>query len=445
MSVPLDRLYHYIESVAKQVYGDVVIYRFWPHGSKKLEDLRILKDLDYHSRATLPPLVCHDQEPLNYDFYQDYELPYYAIKLHHKYSCYKPINLRPFATIFDQTIIVHSEQRSQNLDKYSVNRFIPVYYWSHAVIARDWYRFAKYLTQQKQEKRTFLIYNRAWAGTREYRIKFAEFLVDHNLVDQCQTTFNCTDPDTQIHYQNHVFQNKVWNSQRQLENYFCPNTASSNSSADFNFDDYQSTQVEVVLETLFDDDRLHLTEKILRPIACAQPFVLVATHGSLKYLQDYGFKTYSTIWDESYDQIQDPYQRLQAIVDTMKEIANWDSDTRVQKLAQAGDIAEYNKKYFFSKDFSNLVESELAFNLKNSIKQLVSTNTSSRYILRRKEIAQYPEIRNLITGRSEYVDKLPAEHQKEFYINTQDLMKVLTSARGYYSRQNNPCDQDKNK
>ena len=43
MSIPLDRLYHYIHDVAEQVRGDyVLIYRFWPHGSKNIEDLSVL-------------------------------------------------------------------------------------------------------------------------------------------------------------------------------------------------------------------------------------------------------------------------------------------------------------------------------------------------------------------------------------------------------------------
>ena len=39
MSVPLDRLYHYLADV---VNHDLVIYRWAPHGSRKLEDLQHL-------------------------------------------------------------------------------------------------------------------------------------------------------------------------------------------------------------------------------------------------------------------------------------------------------------------------------------------------------------------------------------------------------------------
>jgi hypothetical protein len=69
-----------------------------------------------------------------------------------------------------------------------------------------------------------------------------------------------------------------------------------------------------VLETLFDDHRWHLTEKSLRPIACGKPFVLMATPGSLQYLRQYGFKTFDGLIDETYDSIQNPKQRLQAVL-----------------------------------------------------------------------------------------------------------------------------------
>ena len=71
MNIPLDRLYHYINTQAQAVYGDsVIIYRFWPHGSKKLQNLEpIEKNYDWFARQTSPQILCHDQEPLDYDYY----------------------------------------------------------------------------------------------------------------------------------------------------------------------------------------------------------------------------------------------------------------------------------------------------------------------------------------------------------------------------------------
>jgi peptide deformylase len=140
-----------------------------------------------------------------------------------------------------------------------------------------------------------------------------------------------------------------------IEDYFPINGTPSHYSANFDSNDYNTTDIEVILETLFDEDRIHLTEKSLRPIALAQPFILAATAGSLEYLRSYGFKTFSNVWDESYDTIKDPEHRLVTIAGIMKQIDEWDLATRRKKLAEAQDIADYNRQHFFSQAFFNQV------------------------------------------------------------------------------------------
>jgi hypothetical protein len=62
MSIPLDRLYQYIESIAQEVREDnIVIYRFFPHGSKKVEDLQLLHKIKYWEFMELPHIICNDQ------------------------------------------------------------------------------------------------------------------------------------------------------------------------------------------------------------------------------------------------------------------------------------------------------------------------------------------------------------------------------------------------
>jgi hypothetical protein len=134
--------------------------------------------------------------------------------------------------------------------------------------------------------------------------------------------------------------------------------------------DYNTSAIEVVLETLFDDSRWHLTEKILRPIACGQPWILAATAGSLKYLQEYGFKTFSPYINENYDSIQDPLDRLQAIVDELKRISLLPLDQKNNLLLQLQDIADYNKKKFFSQEFFDLVIDEFKQNLRTALDTL---------------------------------------------------------------------------
>ena len=380
MSIPLDQLYHYIENVAQEIYNDrIIIYRFYPHGSKNINNLTNLRDFnskEWLNKAIYPVIWCNDQEPLDYEFYSKHlrarpKNPLTSIlKSNDLYVPHTNLNYRRLS-IFKKHILLHSEQRSENLKKYHHdNELISVYYWSHALIARDWFRYAEHVSQTKKTARTFLIYNRAWSGTREYRLRFAELLIHLNLQEHCKTSINPVEPELGIHYDSHQFKNSAWRPRTVLENHFPISSAHSHYSADFDVEDYESTDIEIVLETLFDDDRLQLTEKSLRPIAVGQPFILAGTQGSLEYLRSYGFKTFNSVWDESYDLIEDPAERLIQIAELMKYISTWLPHQREHNMAQAQAIAEYNRQHFFSQAFFNQVIDELKINLTSALTEL---------------------------------------------------------------------------
>ena len=403
MSIPLDRLYHYIENIAKEVRGDdVIIYRFYPHGSKKIEDLTLIKLLPWIKWQTAPQIYCNDQEPLYFELYQNIDRAKTLLSTVPDISDCN-INLPDFNltkspfTIYDKSIILHSEQQSHEVEKYANSCFVPVYYWSHSLIARDWFRYAQHTNFTKSTStKNFLIYNRAWSNTREYRLKFLDLLVDHQLDDRCQTSLCPIEPELQIHYNQYNFKNNQWKPTHVLENYFPIKTVDSHYSADFDSDDYKGTDVEVVLETLFDDNRIHLTEKSLRPIACGQPFILMSTHGSLEYLRSYGFKTFTDIIDESYDSIQDPQQRMLAVIFAMKKIASWSEQERIVNVQQLQKIASYNQQHFFSQDFHNRVTNELKYNLAQGFDTIERTNTGSRFFNLRKTLYQYEPARSIL-------------------------------------------------
>ena len=357
-------------------------------------------------------LWCNDQEPLNYDYYrQNLRI------LGGKFEFFKSLdmvasitNLAYQSNIFKKNLLLHSEKRSQDEKKYvAENRLIPVYYWSHALIARDWFRFAQHENFKKNTHNLFLIYNRAWSGTREYRLKFLDMLIENKLTDQCQTFFNPIDGGQ--HYHDYDLVNPAWMPKHRPERFFQPSLAESSASADFNSCDYRNTDIEVVLETLFDDDRLHLTEKTLRPIACGQPFILAATHGSLQYLREYGFQTYDSVWDETYDTIQDPYQRMQAIMRLMLEIAARSPDQKCKDARRIQQIADYNHKHFFSKDFADIVLGELRTNMKKAFDQIKQDPGFEAWQDRWKCFLQFPQVQDFLDTNQNNV--LPTRPQYE--------------------------------
>ena len=369
MSVPLDRLYHYL---ADCVNHDLLIYRWNPHGSRKIEDLDHLKIYSEFQWYNSPIAIFHDQEPLDYKFYSQDQMYNQAKKF---FKSRLPVMLKDSVLHYvsqqhirgatglsvnnhDMTILVHSEQNSSEIALYEQAGFVPVYYWSHAVIALDWFRYAQHdpiLTFDRTKiQQDFLIYNRAWSDTREYRLCFAEQLLEHNLKQCCNIGFN---PEDGKHYTAHQFVNTKF----QINNYNLHhnlrlNTHNPTASADYCGQDYASSCIEIVLETLFDDTRWHLTEKTLRPIACGKPFILAATPGSLQYLRNYGFETFSGLIDESYDKIADSRARIDAIIQEMKKIAALSADAKQVLYTKLHEIAQRNKQRFFNGLFDQVIE-----------------------------------------------------------------------------------------
>jgi hypothetical protein len=135
------------------------------------------------------------------------------------------------------------------------------------------------------------------------------------------------------------------------------------ASADYDVKDIITTAVSVILETVVDGSKIHLTEKTLRPIACGHPFVLLAGPGALAYLKSYGFKTFNEFWDESYDKEPNTVKRMEKIVQTMQQIQQLDK----HDWAEINKITEYNKQQFFSRGLIQQVYSELQENLNHAV------------------------------------------------------------------------------
>jgi len=415
MNIPLDKLYHFLQ---KQSNTDILIYHWYPHGSRKLNDLIHAFPSDpwgtlLHEYTT-PHVIFHDQEPLNFHYWNesdfvkrylsgkvflvsenDKEVRDFIKKLHLRTALTRSFNF------YKNTIIVHSERNSQALAEYERNNFIGVYYWCHALIARDWFRYAKYDQDLSLDttsiNKDFLIYNRAWSGTREYRLKFAEMLVESDLIKNCNVKFNPIDQET--NYVDHIFTNSNFTIARNdLELHFEINDSESTASASYVASDYMQSGIEVVLETLFDDTRVHLTEKALRPIACKKPFILGATAGSLQYLRDYGFKTFSPYINESYDLIHDPLKRLQAIVAEMNRISGLDNDSKLKLWQQLNEIATENQQLFFSESWTDSIVSEFKNNLEQALEK-TKTEMTDAYSRKGRVLFPQPEHRQELVAK----------------------------------------------
>ena len=350
---------------------------------------------------SLPFVLCYDQECIDLTIF-----PHNTLHWSYKNKFYKPQQPYPWFKMrtlvpyqfYNKIILVHSEKNSAVVETLAKDGYIPVHWFSHALIALDWFRFAKhdpildsYTTAIKNK---FLIYNRAWSGTREYRISFAEQLVKNQLVDHCQTSFGFYDNDK--YYQQHQFKNPAWAIDTNLEDYFSPNLYDSNSSADYDSKDYANSALEVVLETVFDDTKIHITEKSLRPIAVGKPFILVASAGALQYLKDYGFETFSPWIDESYDLIADPVLRMQAVIKEMSRLAQLDKTKFSEVIENCNKIAQKNRQRFFDNDFFNCVVNEYRDGVNQAVDMCVADVSRTNWDLWAADQSEVPDVTDIM-------------------------------------------------
>jgi len=109
-----------------------------------------------------------------------------------------------------------------------------------------------------------------------------------------------------------------------------------------NANTYIDTYFSLVTETIFDCPYSFRTEKIWKPIAIGHPFIVVSNFGYLRDLKQLGFQTFDHLIDESYDLISNNQERIDRIVDLVKDLCQQDLSTF---LAAAENVCKYNQQH----------------------------------------------------------------------------------------------------
>ena len=411
MSVPTTNLYDYIYHNVK---SQMIMRYFYPFGEKDLQNCISKNSIDIQDKDLsslfcdniffqkklpdtfidyVPLLICHDQEPLNFELYNANNTASYVnwYNTGHKrrkgFTRYiENQNLRMVrpADYHKKIILLHSEKNGEDIEKYLITEeYELAYCWTNALLSLDWFRYAEYdpsLHPSSNIRKTFLTYSRTSSGLRSYRKIFKNLINENQLTDFCQ-----------------------WTN-------FSDTSVTSESSASYSSKDINQTMLSVVLETVY-DQRIHLTEKTLRPIACGHPFMLVSGPGSLAYLQSYGFKTFHPYINESYDLENDNNKRMSLIVNEMKRINNLSEEQKNILTSKLLQISKYNKKLFFSKKFNKKILNEMNSNIQTAYKKVVYQLCWKRIWKQYKEYKKYRP--NLLTNNNKKLMITLVRHLKK--------------------------------
>jgi hypothetical protein len=251
-----------------------------------------------------------------------------------------------------------------------------IYYFFHAIAANEWYHQYRWdRPRYHGHKHLFISYNNLVNPFRAHRIDLLCRLYDKNLIKQGLMSYRV--PDVAGEVERSITRNPWYTDESKaiykkhkdkLNTSLIIDTENVEGflSATIDLPNCRNSFVQVVTETEFFKDKLHLTEKVFKPIVAGQPFLLLAGVGNLEYLRSYGFKTFGDYWDESYDQITDPGKRVEAVVAILEKLAGMSYAEQVAMRKDMQHIIEHNFDHLFT-TLRPIVVDEFVTNTKKAL------------------------------------------------------------------------------
>jgi len=336
--IRIDEIYYNTFLPLIQSKSNQCAHFFDPFGTTDFENLCQVP----YTENTEKNFLFWDQEPLHLD-------------VHCK-------TIEKFSEVFksNHTVLVTSEHNSEAVKSLCKRfGFSEAYYFFHGWASLDWYRGYNrtFLRPANNIKHTFLFPNNIVGGKRRHRLELFSELEKRNLISDNLISFPkvCSYEKKSVaelasEYGFDPITTELPLKIDNIENY-------AYNSHQINMWDLASQSlVHVVSETVFYGKRQHLTEKTFKPIVMQQPFILASCQRSLEYLRKYGFETFSSVWDESYDTLPDD-QRIKAIGLLLEDLEH--SNCREWLSEQCAPIVEHNFNHFYGGGFERVLWKEL--------------------------------------------------------------------------------------
>lgn len=343
----VDNFYSYLQSCyGREIHHNITLYKHSQNGSKDIRELRPYGEVPDDETGKYffqkGAMILHDQEPFLKDYLNTYRLERYQANNFDSTwmeMSDKELFHQKFRS-WNWPIFCHSEKNSDDIKWLENIGVITCHYLWHGLIARDWFRHWKHHPTIKKFQmswnKRFLLYARGKDGTRSYRVRLLESLKD--IKDS-------------IHYD--------WQQQLSIPSHY---------SAHIDVDDVAEGAIQIVAETIFDQNKIHATEKVFKPMVMKQPFLVFAGPGTLEYLRSYGFKTFSHLWDESYDLESNHDKRFAMLIDQIKKLNQLSEQDFKKIMEDCQDVIEHNHQHFYSELFETIMLNELHQNIDLAIK-----------------------------------------------------------------------------
>ena len=305
-------------------------------------------------------------------------------------------------------VFVNSEKSQIKRDICKEYNFIDLYYFFHGFAALSWYSDYKYVgnVDYKFDK-AFISLNRLTTKDRSYRLYVVSKMLEKDIVQYGRVSLNLTDPN-QPHWKEELLDSHcklskhakvtIYKNLKDVHGSLIADVENpmGDCSAHAGHNELklnQSALWHVVTETVFYHDKLHLTEKVFKPIVSHRPFLLVAAPGNLAYLKSYGFKTFDRWVDESYDNETDNDKRMDMVVDELEKIAKLSPSELKAMHAEMKEVLDYNFNHFYGK-FREIITDELLDNFKSVATQWNNGRFNGKTI--DLNLIDFPQVRSLL-------------------------------------------------
>ena len=279
-------------------------------------------------------------------------------------------------------ILVSTERDSADGDRICKEfPFVHINYFFHIFAAHDWFRGHEFLPGLQLPKdrtltKTYISFNRLTSNKRIYRSLLVNELYKNDLLKDGYVSYshNCPDDGAfndnlrkgvpEYKFKPEYIEEAITNITQipELRIDFPGQDIPNQSMLLSPMPQLMESFIFLVTETCFFQTKTHLTEKIFKPIVLRMPFILAGCAHNLEYLRGYGFKTFGDFWDESYDTIEDPILRLQAITKILKTISELNPAQQKDMLLEMAPILEHNYQLFndpafIKKEWDHLINS----------------------------------------------------------------------------------------
>jgi len=123
---------------------------------------------------------------------------------------------------------------------------------------------------------------------------------------------------------------------------------------------YEKSLVCLVTESLVTNSDMFLTEKTQMALVYGRPFLIIGNKHSLRFLKKYyGFKTFESIFDESYDNCDSFIERTIKVVEELNKFCSLPFSKAKEKIENLTEVLNHNRKVYEGLNSSFLLQKML--------------------------------------------------------------------------------------